>query len=68
MPFPRKLSEAGRAEIEAVAIAESQLPTDKALAAKYGVSRSLIQQIKHAVRVKVRKLTCSPWNQSDTIG
>lgn len=53
MAYPRKLTVEGRAEIEAKALAESQFPTDKELAAKYGISRSLISQIKRAIRDKL---------------
>jgi len=53
MAYHRKLSEQGRAEIEAAVLAASQIPSEKELMARHGISRSLIQQIKRAIRAKL---------------
>lgn len=47
---PRKLSDAGREEIEAVARARWALPADKELAAKHGVSLIYVKKIMEEAR------------------
>lgn len=54
---PRRLPEAGRAEIEAIAVKRLETPTDKELAERWGISLAWVRRLMQEARERVPRGT-----------